>query len=116
MPEPKSGLIHVEYRVDSHGSVEFMKVWGSTTWGYWNLICQHWMRRNASHESGLHFNNGYKSDALNKALGSIMQHQEIFRLGTSPGSDRMIQVQPPTASEQATANKMMDVFRDRLAA
>lgn len=38
MPELTSGLIHVEYRVEPHGSVEFMKVWASTTRGHWDLF------------------------------------------------------------------------------
>lgn len=116
MPESKAGLIHIEYHVDCHGSVEFMKVWASTTWGYWNLICQQWMRGDPSGQSGLHFNNGYKSDGLAKALNSIMQQQEKFRLDTFPGSDRMIQVQPPTEADKAKATKITNLFRDRLAA
>jgi len=34
MPELTSGLIHVEYHVGPRGSVEFVKVWASTTRGH----------------------------------------------------------------------------------
>jgi hypothetical protein len=115
MPEPASGLIHVEYHVDSLGSVEFVKVWASTVRGHWNLICEHWMRSGASHQGGSRFSNRYESDGLNSMLGTIMQHQEVFLLDTPAGSDRMIQVYPPTDADRAAATKVMQVFRDRLA-
>jgi len=77
MPEgPPSGLIHIEYHVESLGSVEFVKVWASTNRGHWDLVCEDWMRSGASNQSGLKFANGYKSDRLRGMLESIMQHQE----------------------------------------
>ena len=115
MPEPASGLIHVEYHVDSLGSVEFVKVWASTVRGHWNLICEHWMRSGASHQSGLRFSNRYESDGLNRMLGTIMQHQETFLLDTFPGNDRMIQVYPPTDADKTAASEVMQLFRDRWA-
>ena len=50
MPEPSSGLIHIEYHVDSLGAVEFVKVWASTIRGEWNLVCGHWTQAGGSHE------------------------------------------------------------------
>jgi hypothetical protein len=116
MPELTSGLIHIEYHVEPLGSVEYMKVWASTIRGYWSLICEHWMRWDASHQSGLHFRNGYASDTLARMLDPIMQHQEIFRVGATPGKDRMIQVHPPTDADRTAASKVMEVFRERVAA
>ena len=116
MPELTSGLIHIEYHVEPLGSIEFLKVWASTVRGYWNLICEHRMRLDAPHQSGLHFNNGYKSDGLSRMLDKIMQHQEVFLLGAAPGKDRMIQVYPPTDADRTAASKMMEVLRERAAA
>lgn len=65
MPEPASGLIHIEYHVDALGSVEFMKVWASTVRGHWDLVCEHWMHARASYGSGLRFAN--KSEGLENA-------------------------------------------------
>src|SRR5271157_903000 len=113
--EPTSGSIHVEYHVGALGSVEFLNVWAFTIRGGWKLICEHWMRPDGSPESGLRFANGYKSSALERVLGSIMQHQEIFLLGAAPGSDRMIQVHPPTYADRVAAGKTMGVFLDWLA-
>ncbi len=116
MPELSSGQIHIEYHVEATGSVEFVKVWGSTIRGYWNLICEHWMRWNATHQSGLHFSNGYKSDRLAEMLDTIMQRQGALLVGAAPGKDRMIQVQPPTDDDRVAASGMMEVLRERLAA
>lgn len=116
MPEPTSGLIHIEYHVEPLGSVEYMKVWASTIRGSWSLICEHWMRWDDSHQSGLHFRNGYASNTLARMLDTIMQHQEIFLVGAAPGKDRMIQVYPPTAADRATASRMMEAVEERLAA
>lgn len=57
MPEPTTVLIHIEYHVEALGSIEFLKVWASTVRGHWNLICEYWMRSDATHRSGLHFSN-----------------------------------------------------------
>ena len=115
MPELTSGLIHVEYHVGPRGSVEYMKVWASTTRGHWDLVCEHFMRSGASSESGLRFANVYKSEGLERMLDSIMQHQQILILDTPPGADRMIQVPPPTEKDTIAASGMMEAFRDRLA-
>ena len=115
MPELASGQIHIEYHVEARGSVEFVKVWGSPIRGCWNLICEHWMLWADSHQGGLHFDNGYKSDRLAKTLDTIMQHQGIFLVGAVPGKDRMIQVHPPTDDDRVSANRTMDVLRERLA-
>ena len=115
MPELTSGQIHIEYHVEATGSVEFVKVWGSTTRGSWNLICEHWMRWNATHPSGLRFSNSYKSDRLAKMLDTIMQHQAILPVGTAPGKDRLIQVQAPTNDDRVAASRLMEVLHKRLA-
>lgn len=115
MPEPSSGLIHIEYHVELLGPIEFLKVWASTVRGEWGLICDYWMRAGGSHESGLRFVSGYKSTELEQALQSILQHQEMFLIGTAPGDDCMIQVFPPTGPERVAASKRMNILHQRLA-
>ncbi len=115
MPEPLSGQIQVEYHVEAMGSVEFVKIWGSTIRGYWNLICEHWMLWADSHQGGLHFNNGYKSDRLAKMLDAIMQHQGIFLVSAAPGKNHMIQIHPPTEDDRVAAGRGMEALRERLA-
>ena len=115
MPGLASGQIHIEYHVEAMGSVEFVKVWGSTIRGYWSLICEHWMLWADSHQGGVHFNKGYKSDRLAKMLDTIMQHQGIFLVGAAPGKDRMIQVRPPEEDDRVAASRRMEALNERLA-
>jgi len=112
MPEPGSGLIHIEYHVEPRGAVEFVKVWASTIRGEWNLICEHWMPTNASHGS---VTRRAESAGLERMLQTVLQHREMFLVGTAPGSDRMIQVFPPTEPERVAAGKRMNVLHSRLA-
>ncbi len=114
MPESAAGQIQIEYHVGLAGGVEFVKVWGATIRGHWDLICSCWTHSGSSNESGLQFANGYKSEFLRGIIQSIMQHPEIFLSGAVPGTDCMIQVSPPTEKERSSALKMMDAFRDRL--
>ncbi len=109
MPEQTSGLIHIEYHVGPRGSVEFMKVWAANTRGNWDLICEHFMCAGAT-SSGLRFANGYKSEVLETMLDAIVQHQEMLIPGTPPGSDRMIQVTPPTDEDSVAARVGMEAF------
>src|SRR5579862_1465306 len=115
MPEQGSGLIHIEYHVEPLGAVEFVKVWASTIRGEWNLIYEHWMPTSGSHESVTRRGGGYKSVGLERMLQSVLQHREIFLVGTAPGSDCMIQVFPPTEPERVAADKRMNVLHSRLA-
>ena len=114
MPQSAAGQIQIEYHVGLAGGVEFVKVWGATTRGHWDLICSCWMHSGSSSQSGMQFANGYKSESLSGIIQSIMQHPEIFLPGAVPGTDCMIQVSPPTEKERSAALKMMDVFRDCL--
>jgi hypothetical protein len=114
MPEAATGQIQIEYHVRLLGGVEFVKVWGATIRGHWDLICSCWTHPDSSNQSGLQFANGHKSEAFRATLDSIMQHQHLFRFETTPGTDCMIQISPPTEGERISALKMMDVLRDRL--
>ena len=114
MPEAATGQIQIEYHVGPAGVVEFLKVWGATIRGHWDLICSCWAHSGSSSQSGLQFANGHKSDTFRGMLDSIMQHQDLFLVETAPDSDCMIQVSPPTDGERISALKMVDVLRDRL--
>lgn len=114
MPEPGSGLIHIEYHVEPPGSIEFVKVWASTIRGEWNLICEYWMGPGGSRESGLRLVGKYKSAGLELLLQSVLQNRGIFLPGTVSPGDHMIQVSPPTDSEIVAAGKR-NVLHSRLA-
>jgi hypothetical protein len=114
MPEPGSGLIHIEYHVEPPGSIEFVKVWASTIRGEWNLICEYWMRPRGSRESGLHLFGKYKSAGLERMLRSVLQNRGTFLPGAVSLGDHMIQVSPPTDPERVAAGKR-NVLHSRLA-
>ena len=105
MPEPGSGLIHIEYHVEPPGSIEFVKVWASTIRGEWNLICEYGMRPGGSRENGLRLVGKYKSAGLERMLQSVLQNRGTFLSGTVSLGDNMIQVSPPTDSERVAAGK-----------
>ena len=115
MPEPTSGLIHIEYHVGPQGSLEYLKVWAAPTRGQWDLVCEYFMCSSTSTKAGLRFANGYKSEGLAGMLGSIMQRQEILVVPTASSADHMIQVFPPTEKDTLAARRELDAFRERSA-
>ena len=98
MPRSDAGLIHVEYESGSQDAIDWLKVWSSTKWGYWNLVCEYWSREHMFGEIGLQFATGYHSDGLSESLKLIMQHQHKF-IPLETGSHGLIQVYPPSAPE-----------------
>ena len=115
MPQTATGQVQIEYHAGPTGVVEFVKVWGATIRGHWDLICEHGVHLDASSRRKLRFANGHRSEAFRGMLDSIMEHQKLFSAGITPGADCMIQISPPTDNERISAMKMMDVLRDRLA-
>jgi hypothetical protein len=94
MPESAAGKIQIEYHVGPAGVVEFLKVWGATIRGHWDLVCSCWAHSGSSIQSGLQVANGHKAGASGGMLDSIMQHQDLFRAEAAPGADCMIRVSP----------------------
>lgn len=84
MPEAAAGQIQIEYHVGLSGDVEFVKIWGATIRGHWDLICSYWMHSDFSNQSGLQFANGHTSGVFRGMLDSMMQHQGLFRVETAP--------------------------------
>jgi hypothetical protein len=115
MPRLTSGLMHIEYHVGSHGAVEYLKVWAALTRSQWDLVCQDFTCSSATCQGGLRFANGYKSEGLAKMLNQILQHPEMFLVGTAPGADRLIQIPPPTQKDRLAARGKVEDFGNRLA-
>ena len=101
MPDPSSGLIHVEYQTASDRSLDFLKVWSSTLRGYWNLVCEYWMRPLWSHGTGLRFEDDCHSETLARTLELLMGNADSFR--NLPDQQGLIQVYPPTPEERNEA-------------
>ena len=56
------------------------------------------------HETGVHFANGYRSEALANILDSVMQHQAAFSLPDDLGRQGLLQILTPTQEETVLAS------------
>lgn len=104
----RSGLVDIEYGLAPSGALDYVQLWSSVKRGYWLLACTYWMSASGSHEAGVHFDNGYKSDSLAHNLEAVMQHQNVFALPHTPG---LLQIVTPTENERkAAAVSMANAF------
>ena len=99
----RSGLIHIEYGFAANATLDYLKVWSSIKRGYWLLACTYWMSASQSHDAGVHFDNGYKSEDLAHILEVVMQHQNLFSLPQNPGRGGLLQIGTPTENESRAA-------------
>lgn len=95
MPQVDKGLIHIEYESQEHQPIDWIRIFSSTTWGYWNLICTYSMHQQPLGSTGLSFGPGYQSATLSKSLERIMQHQQMFA-PPETAQHGLIQVSPPS--------------------
>lgn len=113
----KGGLVHVEYGTAPEPSLQYLKVWLSTTRGTWNLICEYWTSSGSSKlpAAGLTFSNGYHSEDLTVMLEQMMQHHDGFADSLSGESGiNLIQVQSPTEGDRVIAGARMTEAYHRL--
>lgn len=107
MPDPASGLIHIEYETGDDGSLDFVKIWASTVRGHWNLVCEFWVRPLWSNATGIRFANDYYSADLARTLEFVIKHADAFaKLPHRPG---FLQVSPPTEEERKEAQRWTTV-------
>ena len=98
-----AGMIHIEYGFTVNDTLDYLKVWSSITRGHWLLACGYWMTASTFHASGIHFENGYRSEGLAQVLESVMQHQSSFILPTNMGRQGLLQIAAPTEKETSAA-------------
>lgn len=101
MPHSSSGLIHIEYQTGGDGSLDFVKIWASTITGYWNLVCECWMRPLWSHAAGLRFGQDYHSADLADTLELVIGGKDTF--SKLPNQHGLITICPPTEEERREA-------------
>ena len=112
MPVSASGLIHVEYRTASDNSLDFLKIWSSTRWGHWRLVCEYWMRPLWSHATGMFFGDDFHSKRFAQRLEFLMKHDDLF--AKLPDQNGLIQVHPPTPEQRCEAERWrMVTFGDQ---
>ena len=99
--------IQVEYQLGLDLSLEYLRVWASTSRGTWNLVGAYWRNGSLSHSVGLTFENAYESAALGELLQFTMQHPEAFLSLPGRDSNGLVQVQAPTTQEVLAAATWM---------
>jgi len=107
MPESTSGLIHIEYQTANNGSLDFLKVWASTTRGYWSLICELWIRPLWSHATGLLTGDDQRYANFAHTLELVIGQEGAF--SKLPDHRGLIQIYPPTQEERKEAERWMGV-------
>jgi hypothetical protein len=111
MPGSTSGLIHIEYQTGRNGSLDFLKIWTSTTRGYWRLISELWIRPLWSHATGLWVDDDYRSVDFPHTLELVIGQEDAF--SKLPDQHGLIQIYPPTQEEREEAERWMRVaFND----
>lgn len=117
LDKSKEGLVHVEYGTAPEPSLQYLKVWRSTTRGTWDLICEYWASSGSSTlpAAGLTFSSGYHSADLARMLEQMMQHHDGFTDSLSGESGvNLIQVQSPTEGDRVIADARMTEAYHRL--
>jgi hypothetical protein len=100
-PDSASGMIHIEYQDGVDGSLDFLKIWASTVWGYWDLVCEYWVRPVWAHATGLRFGPKYHSIGFANALELVIEQESKFEKLHGPHG--VIQVYRPTEEERREA-------------
>src|SRR5512142_112978 len=107
MPAKNAGQIQVEYRTDSDGRLQYLKIWASTERGRWDLVCEQWITAAWSHVPSLRFSPRYYSEALGRTLEVVARHQNAFAPPAGARRDALLQISPPTADERQTAQEFL---------
>jgi hypothetical protein len=106
--------MQVECRNGPSNSLEYLKLWSSTTRGFWNLVCEYWMQSNSGHTMGVTFCGREYSGDFTWMLDAIMQHQRAFRAGSSDFVEGLVQIKRPTLTDLASAQADMTEALDRI--
>jgi hypothetical protein len=105
MPDSKSGLIHIEYQTGDDGSLDFLLIWASTVRGYWDLVCEFWVRPLWSYTIGLRFSKNYHSVEFGRTLKHLMKDGSAFL--ELPDKHGLIQVYPPREERRDITRKSL---------
>jgi hypothetical protein len=108
-------LIHIEYGFAPTGTLDYLQVWSSITRGHWLLACEYWMSPSTFHQTGVHFDNGYRAEGLAHILESVMQHQTAFELPADLSWQGLLQIPTPTEEESTAAAAWVHETFERLA-
>jgi hypothetical protein len=104
----QADLIQIEYGFAAGGTIDYLKFWVSISRGHWLLAVEYWTSLSQSHNTGVHFENGYQSDALKHVLQTVMQHQAEFSLPVDLGRQGLLHIATPTQQESIVASALIN--------
>ena len=104
----QADLIQIEYGFAADGTIDYLKFWASISRGHWLLAVEYRTSLSESHDTGVHFQNGYQSDTLKHVLQTVMQHQTDFLLPVDLGRQGLLQVATPTQEESVVASALIN--------
>jgi hypothetical protein len=108
-----TGLVHIKYGFAPTGTLDYVNVWSSISRGQWLLACEYRMSPSTFHGTGVHFDNGYQSEALAHTLDFVMQHQTEFSLPADLGRQGLLQISTPSQEESTVAATAVTQAHDR---
>lgn len=100
-------VMQLEYRIGPTHSLEFLKLWSSTSRGYWNLVCEYSMEPTITRQQGITFSGTYSSPGLSRMLDAIMHHQGAFSLNSAELFGGLVQIASPDETRSAAARIQM---------
>jgi hypothetical protein len=102
------GLVQVEYHVGKERLIDDLRIWSSTSRGYWSLVCHCSIDPDLS--CTLHFRNGYLDGGFGNLLAAIMKRQGEFPHKQVANANYLVQVGPPSVDVLALAKTSIDTI------
>jgi hypothetical protein len=112
-----TAVVQVEYATAPQPSLQYLKMWLSTTRGRWDLVCEYWMSAGTTSipAIGLTFSNGHYSAHLARMLEVVMPHRNGIPNSLAGNTAvKLIVVHPPTENDRQQADDCMSAAYERL--
>jgi hypothetical protein len=110
MPDLEKGMVDVEYRLARDRSIEYLRLWASSRWGFSDLICQYSRFWHWSNTMEVSFGSGYQSKPLAEALDYVVRNASNFS-DTSETANGLVQVYPSTEAQKESADEFIAATR-----
>lgn len=112
-----TAVIQVEYATAPEPSLQYLKMWLSTTRGQWDLFCEYWMSPGTSSipAIGLTFSNGHYSAHLAQMLEVVMPDRNGIPSSLAGNTAvKLIVINSPTENDKQKAGDCMSAAYERL--
>ena len=112
-----TAVVQVEYATAPEPSLQYLKMWLSTTRGQWDLFCEYWMSPGTSSipAIGLTFSNGHYSAHLAQMLEVVMPNRNGIPSSLAGNTAvKLIVINSPTENDKQKAGDCMSAAYERL--